>query len=103
MVSPSLAVTWVPPARDQPAGSPSAASGAFVVSTDAGFTVPVTVVSTLTRGLESAGAEVVPATGASAVRLTGLAERSTGVTASRLIEPVCEPSIDAAGTGLLPG
>src|SRR3954451_14751150 len=99
MVSPSLAVTCVPPARDQPAGSPSPASGAFLVSTCAGLTVTVTALSTFTIGFELAGACDAPATEASTLRLTGLAERSTGVTASRLIEPVCEPSIDAAGTG----
>src|SRR4051812_39738833 len=97
MLSPSLAVTWVPPARDQPTGSASEACD---------LTLPVVVVSrwcgagwaSFTRGLESAEAIDVPATGASADLLTGFGERSTGVTAPRAIDPVCEPSTAAAGT-----
>ena len=107
MVSPSLAVTCVPPARDQPAGSASVAMS--------DFTVPVVVLSmppeaagaksgflTLSSGWESAAATFAPATGASVAWLTAGGDRSTGLTASRAIEPVCEPSTAAAGI-LSPG
>ena len=102
----------MPPARDQPIGSPSTAGDATV----AGFTAPVTVESTpldaagarrgfftLTSGVESAAATVVPATGARGAWLTGDGDRSTGLTAPRATEPVCEPSTAAGGTVLSPG